>query len=639
MTFLSPTIAVIVGAAAFAGLILLYVLRLLRRPLRVSSVRFWPTARDETQVNVPWRAFRFSWLFLLHLLTLACAVFALARPAMIADIPAGDRVVILLDCSASMQCVDPGERRTRIERAQERAEEIADEILSDRSRAVSVLYVASETRVATAFTKSTSVVKAAIQGARVSAQPADIVGALELSGLLLGDAEQSSGSILVISDGSFRDEQGTALSAPAPLRFERIGYAATAPPNIGITEFSVARDVHNPKLVRVFAVVTLNESAPSIAPYTLAVNGEAVDSGTIRSSDSPIVRTVPLSLEISTDRTSVISLTVASEDALQTDNTVHSVLDAPAAPRIALITKEGAKTRSARDTFLSDVVQELAHARIEHLTPAEFAGISVDMRTRFDIVIANLDSPLSLPPIASLSFGAFEAPGVSRKENDASGAIGATIWRREDPVFDGITIDSLAADRRYSFTVTNPAVADSIAQSAAGSLVVRVNDDGVTRIALPFTLERSNFPLLPEFPIFVANCVDSLTNRATKSRGVSWSTDEFPVVNATKAGTIALVGDAPFTRSVSDAGPVTLSRVPNANLYTTEGVSEQFVAINLVNPNESELQSPAAIEFNGVTATLSDPGKSVRELTPYALGVLLALLTLEWFVFGLRSRI
>ncbi len=628
----------IVGAAALFGLLVLYLLKLLRRPLRVSSVRFWPIAKDETQVNAPWRAFRFSWLFLLHLAVLACAVFALARPVIVADVPAGDRVVVMLDTSASMGCIDPGESESRMERAKVRAIELVEKILEDDGRTVSVLNVASETKVATGFTRSKSVARAAIEGARVLHQPADIVSAMELAGLLLGSDERSVGAIVLLSDGSFDDRTETGLSSPVPLRFERIGYSETPSANVGITEFSVLRDSQTPSLIRVFARVTLNEAASTSVSYTLAVDGDAVDSGTLRAQATTGVRDLPLSMSCRVDRQAVISLTIAGGDALSADDAAHATIQSPPQPRISLITEEGNEAVSGRRTFLFDVLSELPSAEIVRMTPAEFSAMK-DPGTRFDLVVADVDTEIDAPSLPTLSFGAMRIGGVNRQDSGESGAAAVSIWDREDPVFDGISIDALTASRRHRFSIDAGERTKVIAQGTAGALAVRVNADGIDRIALPFSLQKSNFPLLPEFPIFIANCIDVLTARAARSTGVAWSTDQSPILNAVGEGTIALIGDAPFTHRVTQAGPSTVGRVGYVGLYQTEGCEEEFVAVNLVNRNETQLQAPMNPEFNGMTTSFAAPGRSVRELTPVALAILLALLIVEWIVFGLRSRI
>jgi hypothetical protein len=388
----------------------------------------------------------------------------------------------------------------------------------------------------------------------------------------------------------------------------------------------------------VFARVTLNEGVSADVTYTLAVNGEAVDSGTLRTQARGIVRDIPLSLSCRVDREAVMSLMITGEDALRADDAAHATIQSPPMPRIALITEEGKAATSGRKTLLFDVLSEIPTSAIDRMTPAEFSAIN-DAETRFDLVVADVETQLDAPSIPTLSFGALRITGVNREDSGESGATGVSIWERDDPLFDGISIDALAAAKRYRFSCEPTTQFKSVAQGTSGALAIRVTTDGIERIALPFTLERSNFPLLPEFPIFIANCIDVLTARAARSTGVSWSTNQSPTLNATGEGTIALIGDAPFTHRATKAGPTTVGRVGFTGLYTTEGCDEKFVAVNLVNRNETALASPSNPEFNGMKTSFTAPGKSVRELTPLVLAALLALLTVEWIVFGLRSRL
>src|SRR5690606_30850753 len=117
VTFLSPLPAIIAAAIAVPALLVLYFLKLRRRPLRVSSTLLWEEAVRDLQVNVPLRMLRFSWLLVLQLLILTLFLLALARPALRVQGETPPRVVLLIDRSASMSARDGTDGRTRLEDA------------------------------------------------------------------------------------------------------------------------------------------------------------------------------------------------------------------------------------------------------------------------------------------------------------------------------------------------------------------------------------------------------------------------------------------------------------------------------------------------------------------------------------------
>ena len=108
MTFLSPLAAALAAALAVPALLALYFLKLRRQPRVVPSTLLWRKAVEDLEVNAPFQKLRNSLLLWLQLLLLLLLVVAIARPASDAPAPTGDRVVILIDRSASMAVEEDG---------------------------------------------------------------------------------------------------------------------------------------------------------------------------------------------------------------------------------------------------------------------------------------------------------------------------------------------------------------------------------------------------------------------------------------------------------------------------------------------------------------------------------------------------
>jgi hypothetical protein len=87
-------------------IILMYMLRLRRREMRVSSTLLWEKLVRDREANAPWQRLRRNLLLLLQLLILGALVLALARPFLPTPAIVRGNTVVLLDASASMQAAD-----------------------------------------------------------------------------------------------------------------------------------------------------------------------------------------------------------------------------------------------------------------------------------------------------------------------------------------------------------------------------------------------------------------------------------------------------------------------------------------------------------------------------------------------------
>ncbi|HWQ84092.1 MAG TPA: BatA and WFA domain-containing protein, partial [Anaerolineales bacterium] len=98
-------------------ILILYMLRLRRREVPVSSILLWKLLLREQQANAPWQKLERNLLLFLQLLALAALVLALARPALPTPSLVSGSVVVILDGSASMLAADAENGSPRFEAA------------------------------------------------------------------------------------------------------------------------------------------------------------------------------------------------------------------------------------------------------------------------------------------------------------------------------------------------------------------------------------------------------------------------------------------------------------------------------------------------------------------------------------------
>jgi len=123
MSFFNPLLLLLL--APFGGLIVvMYILKLRRKDVVVSSTYLWRQVIRDVQANAPFQKLRRNLLMLLQLIAVALAVFALARPLWRCTRLGGRSVAIVVDTSASMLATDVG--RSRIDEAKRQARSIVD---------------------------------------------------------------------------------------------------------------------------------------------------------------------------------------------------------------------------------------------------------------------------------------------------------------------------------------------------------------------------------------------------------------------------------------------------------------------------------------------------------------------------------
>src|SRR5579859_6979376 len=110
MHFITPLSLLL--AAPIGGLIVaMYILKLKRKDVIVSSTFLWRQVIRDVQANAPFQKLRRNLLLLLQLIIAALIIFALARPFFLAAGLGGRNIVVIIDTSASMQATDDGSSR------------------------------------------------------------------------------------------------------------------------------------------------------------------------------------------------------------------------------------------------------------------------------------------------------------------------------------------------------------------------------------------------------------------------------------------------------------------------------------------------------------------------------------------------
>jgi len=640
----------VAAIAATPLLVALYLLKLRRRPVRVSTIRFWPGAGKDIQANIPLRMIRPSLLLLLHALLLAMLIAAIGRPAVPGGDGGGERIVLVIDASASMAAIDaaspdPGEARTRLAAAKQRALEVID--ASRRGpgrREFAVLVFSADARLVTTFTSSRAALTDAINAVSPSDQPGNLGEALKLLSSLRGDGEDAEAdappTAILFSDGAFRDA-GRLPPTPIPVRYERIA-GAEDPDNLGLVALAARRDASDPGVVRVFVDVLNSSSQARSTGVTISLNGRVLVRHPLdipgRASTSGRTNAT---LDVRAGDGGVLLATIDREDSLESDNAASLVLPPATRPGIWLVSPEGAADAPDRpgSWLLADALAELRARSFERLTPDEYARRVVDQRAQgVNLIVFDRVRPAQLPPTPTLHFGDVPPLNGITLEGEAEPA-GAMLWKRTHPILRYVSLDTLVVSRSPRLRITDGAGLEALVDGTHSPLMLLADDSGVRRIIVPFDLTDSNWPLQAGFPVFLASAADFLTLRGEASVGVAFRTDEPASITATGRGELVLRGPTELRATTTGPGIVRVGPAPFAGVYLLSGPTRDLaVGINLADEVESSLANPARVEIAGREIESPRAAPEPREVWHWFVLAALALLTIEWLVYARAMR-
>ncbi|MEM1329042.1 MAG: BatA and WFA domain-containing protein [Planctomycetota bacterium] len=659
MTLLAP-MALLAGAALTVPvLITLYLLKLRRRPLTVSSTIFWQDQGRDLEVNVPLRMIRPTWMLLLHALVLGLLLLALGRPAIHGGPTAAERLFVLIDRSLSMNATDGENGLSRFELAQREARDyIASLERNGYSGRIALIAFGSSAELVAGPTRDPAEIRRGIELLEPTDQPGDLSAALRLVESLTqrsgeGETDGRVGAEAVL----FGDGQpfgATPLSlAGAAFRFRPVGPAseqAATGLNAGIVASAAVRDYRDPSTIRVFVRAQSTRPGDTRLPVSVFVDGDrsrlvAVELTEETSEGGRIARSGAAAFTLERPEGAVIDLRLTGRDALRADDKASLVV-APARRTAIRLVRPTERADSDAAWLLEETLIALEPSSFELFTEESFppdggfAGLTV-----FDRV-----APAEWPAGPSLSFGAIaRSSATTLTPPEWPQTVSVAGWRRRDALLRDASLGEL--------TIGGPAVFDAtalerapevLAYAATGPLIVRFEESGATRAVVAFDLARSNWPLELSFPIFVANSADTLGSGGVQTGGsaaiAAGDPAEIPLRGEADSvqvrGVLHGGGTVELRAPARGSSRAELGVVPRAGLYTAEDGARP-VAVNTANAAESALAvSPdlpviSAGDISGDT-TGADDGET--ELWRWCVLAAVLLLGIEWWLFALRSR-
>lgn len=687
-TLQQPLLASAVAIVGTALLLLLYILKLRRRPIRVSTTAFFSPAVDDLEANIPWRRLRPSWMLLLHLLILWLLALALGHPVWQSSSSRTD-LIIILDHSASMLArTRTQESITRLDQAKAIALSRGNGSLSAGGR---VAMITAAARTQTTLPISTS--RAALSDALASVTGVEQSARLDLS----IDAARSLAATLTTSDSGSNSKAASPTPASSPqeisteaaLRAVRIllitdGVSPISadraqgievvtlssdpnPDNLGIVSIVARRTSETSPQSQVLLRIINSSTQPRIAPLRIDVDGQTQQRlalnvpAAVPATDGTILPgSVQHNLTLTLPGEAVISAHLIRPDVLSSDDVAWTLVPPPRPRRILLVSASTEGDLGSQ--MLRDVLQEIVTensggdpraptaGEVITLPPTRLATLSDRDLSDYSLAIFDRVEPPARFPIGILSFAARAGLAAAPLIDSTSRPTRPLWWDRSSQVLDENPIDTLLI--RTSLPITDPvSEARILARGTDGPLILyRPRTPAAPpRLAVLFAISESNWPLHVSFPIFIARATDLLSPSDFRGNSTSYSTAESITLGLPSALSSASL------RHTTAASPAQEFSITPGQFELTFGPLERTGLYQLTPPLGPANSPVSALAVNLASPTISQLRATLQPRMPSAspasipvaqsmqwwrilVIIAAAILLIEWILFAWLQR-
>ena len=636
-------------SALAGGIVLLYILKLRRAKVPVSSILLWERAIHDSKANALWQKLRRNLLMILQIIALILLALALARPFVFGTALIGGRTVLLLDTSASMLATDESPDRLGA------ASEAASGLISDLSRNDEGMVIAAgpTPRILQSFTKNKSELLSAIRQARDEAGGvADLNAALRLISSI---AAGSSTRVVIFSDGAVPDLDPFATT-DLSISFYPVGKASDNLAIVGAgTRLSPFSDEYE-----LFVALRNYYGVPKKLDLLLSVQDEVLD---VMEAELGAGQRKELVFRNLPYIPGPISVSIDVQDPLSEDDEAHISMPERVRYKVALSTQ-------GESVLLRKVLRSLRDVELYNYTGGSLdsadAGASASGAAgEMDVWVVEGDAPSVADSGASYLFidttrHAFlpVVPGeVARVDFAADPPVIPTVvgLERGHRVLRYVKISELhlQAMRRTTVQPWGRVLVDA----SEGPLIVEGNLDGQRSLYLAFNIYESDFPLRAAFPVFMANAISYLGQAREGAAGASTAAGSRVDMLAPAEAARVVITDPSGHKSTLELGSreFTLSRTNEAGVYglgyfdeAGRELKRSFLPVSLVSAEESNIAPARTLIVKGVDEMLAGAGappeivgtKEVRvnrEFFTWLILAVLLIISAEWYLYHTRA--
>jgi Ca-activated chloride channel family protein len=605
-----------------APLIALYVLKRRREKKTVGSTILWEAALRDLRAERPWQRLRPHLSLLLQALALIAGAIALARPAGAGQVPAGARVAIVVDTSASMGAIEHGE--TRLEHARAMARTLARDLPPGGQ--MMIVEANAEPNVLASSTHDRAVLERAIDSLALRGSSVDLTAAVAVAAERLHEGPDGS-RIVVLTDAAITGS--VPLEASVPVEVRRVGGPLV---NHAIVAMDVraAPNEESADRAEIFVRVARFGEGSADLRVTASIDGGALlTSRRVRvANGSP--ESVVMIADLPPDARGNGAVVRASIEVIDGHDPFalddFAVAPSPAARRLPVFLV-GRAPRSVERVLATDREVELfatdlaalERRREEDPDAPELDGLYVFVGA----------TPAAIPPGDSVVVAPTGASALGIELAAASEAPAIVSWDEGDPRL------RFARFNDVHFAEIRPirgAAARALVTTDAGSAIAVVERaDGETTI-IALDPDAGDWSSQPSFVVFFRNLLERARTRRAAG-GIAPGTIGEPLrIPAPNGEDVRVTSPGGRVSSARSRGGVAIADVPaEPGVFLVRiGDRERFALRNLLDADESALSPRASfVERDGQSAAVTSEPIEHREAWAWIALALLIVLVLE----------
>lgn len=623
---------VTIGAVAGSVVVVLYILKLRRRPVAVPFARIWERVlRDKEATNLFSQLKRLLSL-LLQLALLAAMLFALGDPRTEQNLVEGRNIVVLIDASASMQATDVAP--SRLEAGKLRVRDMIRG-LGASDRMILAQMDATLTPLST-LTGEPSELEQALTLVEAQDCRADFPRALRFAADTLRGLPQPE--IIVVSDGALgpaSDALGQVSLGDVKLSYVKLGESSK---NAAITAFSVRRYPLDKSRYEAMLELTNTSTEPLDLELSLLGDGEVTEVTRLRlAPEERLPRFFPNLSGASKTLEARIELVDGTSDALPADDVAYALLPERRRARVQVV--------SAGNMYL-----EAALLLDEFLDVTVIAPDRYPSEGSYDVTIFDGVTPAWAPGSGHALYldpsgpNSPVAAGDPIDDVDPKYPLGFDEVDATHPIVRHTLLSDVNVARAR---VLEPKKEDKVVgRSFKGPILVAGRREGMKFVALGLDVRQTDLPLRISWPLFLLNVINDFVEEDTRyissfATGTVW---RVPAPSGLSQATLVAPGGRELRVPVDEGRAVYLGQ--RAGFYTlkgeaTEDAFEAGFAANLVDPRESAITPMDKLEVGGTLA--GEPSGFVvgvrREIWIYLLLAVVAVSAIEWLTYHRRITV
>lgn len=587
---------------AIPVVVLLHLFRRERRRRSVSSILLWQEIRDQSSRRIRPKLLR-SINLLLQVLAIAAAALVLSDPVLASSAVEGpQRLILLIDRSASMGVAEGS--LSRMDLAKNRLRERMSSARRDTE--MMIVSMGEYPRIEQPFTTDQTVLLDTLRRITATDERAELSRSVEFV-TALGGGSANTG-VALFTDGAF----DAAEFALPTVELYRVG---SVQPNTGITRFELRRAD-----AAIEALLEIANYAPEARTVTVRLDRD----------DAAVAEQT---IELAADASQLIAMSIRGQHGIAISATLTDANDALAADDRAVV-----------------IINQSEPVRVQLVTPGNFF-LQTALDVLPDVSVTSVDTYDAALSSDVVVFDSVATPAV-----DSGSVLVVNTALQDGPFTPGETMPSLGTITLQASELTGGVRLDTVevlrvlsGQLASGVAVHALRGphpvlysyrtDRLRLVGLNLSTNETDLALSPGFPVLISNIISWLSpTRATNLIRSTRTGETFDLFVPIGIPVTVEYPDGTTDELVTTRTPTVLRGLDQAGLYTVRSDrGTTRIAVNLIDSAESDLTPRFTLE-TAVAGRSAAGGPPVgRPLWPLLLGLLLALLAADWFIWARRT--